>query len=329
MSLTPINAHSSRQSATDSMIASVRDAISYLFGGIRPVPLLLLALAILVELPTLILRSMFLVLATTAATQVIFGHGLLFPVVLGMFAPFLWPSLAFIAPAAGWWWRQIQGGRHPSQRERLAYQDSIEMLQANSSRPLVLPVSWFVIDTPDANAAVCGQTLMLSRGLLESEYLPAVLAHELGHLVTSDGRLTAAINRLIISIPRVGAWATEDPQQPRSEQQPQPQQPESGLTTLLKTVALLLCGGIGLYFTRPIWGAYWRAREYHADDYAANLGQADDLAEFLDTHALIHDLPIALVWLTEHTHPPTELRIDRLRAHTDRQARKPLLDAGR
>ena len=44
---------------------------------------------------------------------------------------------------------------------------------------------------------------MLSRGLLESEYLPAVLAHELGHLHSSDGKLTAAINRLIINpLPR-------------------------------------------------------------------------------------------------------------------------------
>ena len=32
------------------------------------------------------------------------------------------------------------------------------------------------------------ETLMLSRGLLESDHLPAVLAHELGHLASPDGR---------------------------------------------------------------------------------------------------------------------------------------------
>ncbi len=64
---------------------------------------------------------------------------------------------------------------------------------------------------------------------------------------------------------------------------------------------------------RPIWGVYWREREYIADQYAASLGQAEDLVEFLELHALIHDQPVPWLWLTEHTHPPTALRIDRLR----------------
>jgi Zn-dependent protease with chaperone function len=72
-------------------------------------------------------------------------------------------------------------------------------------------------------------------------------------------------------------------------------------------------GGFGLWLTRPLWGAYWRAREYRADAYAASLGQADELADFLETHTLIHDHPVPFVWLTEETHPPSELRIDRLR----------------
>lgn len=66
---------------------------------------------------------------------------------------------------------------------------------------------------------------------------------------------------------------------------------------------------------RPLWGKYWREREYVADEYAAMLGQADELADFLEIHGLIHDHPIPFIWLTEHTHPPTELRIDRLRTH--------------
>ena len=72
-------------------------------------------------------------------------------------------------------------------------------------------------------------------------------------------------------------------------------------------------GGLGLRFLAPAWGSYWREREYTADQYAANLGQADELADFLEVHALIHDHPVPFIWLTEHTHPPTELRIDQLR----------------
>jgi Zn-dependent protease with chaperone function len=90
-----------------------------------------------------------------------------------------------------------------------------------------------------------------------------------------------------------------------------------GFLRFLFIVSLFAKGGLGLWLTGPLWGRYWRAREYHADQYAKSLGQADELADFLEVHALIHDNPIPFLWLTEHTHPPTELRIDRLRPTPD------------
>jgi Zn-dependent protease with chaperone function len=84
--------------------------------------------------------------------------------------------------------------------------------------------------------------------------------------------------------------------------------------------SLIAKGGFGLWLTSPAWGAYWRKREYKADQYAAHLGQADELADFLEVHALIHDQPVPFIWLTEHTHPPTELRIDKLRNTVGTQA---------
>jgi Zn-dependent protease with chaperone function len=157
--------------------------------------------------------------------------------------------------------------------------------------------------------------------VIENPYLPAVLAHELGHIATFDGRLTAALNRLLIHPP------------PRPPAQPK----DNNDTTQTKAVLMasdrvalgitlfgLLAwtirkiirfakGGLGLRLTAPAWGAYWREREYTADQYAAQLGQVEDLADFLETHALIHDHPVPFIWLTEHSHPPTELRIDKLR----------------
>jgi Zn-dependent protease with chaperone function len=227
---------------------------------------------------------------------------------LGLIPP-LWSVLALATPVGtGWWWKQRMGGREPSGRERLAYQDAVEHLQAHSSVALPLPSSWFVTDEIEADAAVCGNTLLLSHGILESEFLPAVLAHELGHLASPDGRLTAAVNRLVLWTPR--------PKNPEGEPV------ETGLVFILqaagwvigKFLATIRGGGLGLYATGPLWGRYWRGREYKADEYAASLGQADELADFLEIHALIHDHPVPFIWLTEHTHPPAELRIDRLRA---------------
>jgi Zn-dependent protease with chaperone function len=199
-----------------------------------------------------------------------------------------------------------------------------DLLQSNSDAPLSLPRKWFVIDAPLPDAAVCGETLMLSRGLVESDHLHAVIAHELGHLASPDGRITAAPRRLVVAKPLKFASETPD-EEPKEYRQPDPD-PEplplpggeliSGIPRIARFLLRLLSfaqGGTGLRLTQTVWGHYWRRREYAADAYAALLGQAEDLADFLETHALIHDHPIPYIWLTEHTHPPAELRIDRLR----------------
>jgi Zn-dependent protease with chaperone function len=244
-----------------------------------------------------------------------------------------WSILALLTPlGGGWWWEQNMGGREPSEREQAAYHDAVQLLQANAAGPLRLPRLWFVVDEHQPDAAVCGNTLMLSRGLLESEYLPAVLAHELGHLDTSDGKLTAALNRLIIN------------PLPKTREKP-PKEHEvvvvggerfllmitlfGSVLWVLRLLVRFAQGGLGLRITGAFWGSYWREREYIADHYAARLGQAEELADFLEVHALIHDHPVPLIWLTEHTHPPAELRIDQLRktSHTPPPAAMPALDS--
>ncbi len=196
-------------------------------------------------------------------------------------------SLAtLILPLGGWWWEQRSGARSPSERERLAFADALVTLR-HADPDLRPPRRWFVRDVHDLNASVYADTLMLTRGLLDSGYLEAVLAHELGHLNSSDARLTAALHRLTTP-------------------------PRRRLRRGLRTISLLATGGLALWVTRAPWGAYWRAREHHADQYAAQLGQAAGLARFLETNALDGDLPVPFLWLTDTRHPPTAHRIDRL-----------------
>ena len=192
-------------------------------------------------------------------------------------------SLAtLILPLGGSFWRMQTGGRTPSQRERLIYEDALEVLQLADPR-LREPRHWFVLDDPHVNAAAYADTLMVTRGLLESGHLEPVLAHELGHLNSSDARLTAALRRLTTP--------------PRRR---------------MPVVGFLASGALGVWLTRRVWAAYWRTREFESDDYAARLGQARPLARFLDEYALENDLPVPFIWLSEHAHPATEHRIDRL-----------------
>jgi Zn-dependent protease with chaperone function len=293
-------------------------------------------LALIAEAPVIIARYL-LALLVVFAVLVIEGnlHGGTEWALVALL-PTAWSMVALFNPTGGaWWWQTRAGGREPSKREQLAYQDAVELLQANSEKPLPLPAHWFVIDSPQPDAAVCGDALMVSRGLLETDHVAAVLAHELGHLASPDARLTTALNRLIVfSTPfRAGAAAGRSRPQvlelvPRLQYTPRPAtdvfdlepdltQALFGFLRFLFVLSLFAKGGLGLWLTGPVWGRYWREREYKADQYAASLGQAEELADFLEVHALIHDNPIPFLWLTEHTHPPTELRIDQLRPTPD------------
>ena len=198
-----------------------------------------------------------------------------------------WAAGAWAQPwTTGWWWQLSTGGREPSTRELAAYQEAIEELQERADGPLPLPSYWFVIDNVEMGASVCGNTLMVSRDLLASPYLPAVLAHELGHLDSTDATIATALNRLVLQPFR------------------------SGRVRLWR-------GGLALRILQPMWAVNWRAREYGADQYAAKLGQGSELAQFLQTHALAHDRPVPFIWLSDETHPPTELRIDKLTQQPD------------
>jgi Zn-dependent protease with chaperone function len=292
--------------------------------------LLLYVLTFAVEVPVILTR-MLIAWVLLGLVLLLSGHSTASALSLASYLaliPTAWSLIALVTPlGGGWWWRANLGGRKPSEREQAAYQDAIELLQAHTDGRLPVPSGWFVLDDPQPDAAVCGSTLMLSRGLLETDHLPGVLAHELGHLATPDGRLTAALNRLVIKPPPVRS-------EPKDEQRADVMILANdrimlglfGLRALARLTGMtcrFARGGLGLRVTAPAWGAYWRAREYKADEYATSLGQADELADFLEIHALIHDHPVPFLWLTEHTHPPTELRVDKLRNSIHTQAPMP------
>lgn len=197
--------------------------------------------------------------------------------------------MAFAWPGNGRWWRWRTGGREPSPRETFddALADVTEGTGASGPR------GWFELDSAALAAAVRGRTVMLTRALLAMPgALSGVLANELAHANTLDGRLTEALNRLVL-------W-------------PGALLPPGGLVRGVLRAALFLAGGgLSLRVLGAAWGGYWRG-EYAADSYAADLGAGDDLARFLEQHALFFDVPIPYLWLTEHAHPPTELRLGRL-----------------
>lgn len=199
-----------------------------------------------------------------------------------------WPKLY------GGYWQRAVGGRRASDREQRLIDGALEVL-LDHQPGLPPPAHIFIRDDPTINAAVCADRIELNTGALFDADLPATLAHELGHLNSEDGRLTAATYALAL-FPHLAR--------------------DSRLTAKGLFVSVIT-GEAGLWLFKRPWAAYYRQREYHADEYAARLGQGPQLAWSLENSALLHDRPVPFAWMSQNSHPPTELRIERLQRFAD------------
>ena len=197
-------------------------------------------------------------------------------------------------PIAGRWWEMSCGGRPPEPDEREAFDHAIAQLQ--TADPSVrAPRHWFVAEDAARNAAAYAGSLRLDRGLLESPYAAAVIAHELAHLRCSDARLTSALNLLLLAPMDTPAMRPLRSLAPRG-------------------LLWVACGQAALWLTANAWEMYWRSRELAADEYAARLGLGFALASALEADALPHEQPIARMRFSRATHPYTKPRIAKLRA---------------
>jgi Zn-dependent protease with chaperone function len=207
-----------------------------------------------------------------------------------------------IAPLDGRWWEMSTGGRPPEPDEREAFQEAFSELQ-EADPTLRPPRHWFVAEEPGHNAAAYSSSLRVDRGLLESPYAAAVIAHEMGHLRTSDAHLTSALNLLLIK--------------PMNTPQFHPlwSLPFRGLLWFASGQAVL-------WLTANTWEMYWRSREFAADEYAARLGQAHQLAQSLTSESLPYERSIPGMRFSRATHPYTKPRIARLQAHPHSKPRQ-------
>jgi Zn-dependent protease with chaperone function len=174
------------------------------------------------------------------------------------------------------------------ERERIATAFN-HVLSSDEKRPTRI----FIIEQASLNAMVIGKTLFVMSGTLYSRCLPAILAHELGHLNSMDGRLVQAIRVLVIpgaflvsSVLLVGLQLV--------------QKLAVHVVVLLiirlrlfafvtiikflfnlllvrlpQAIIIFSTGGVGPFLLNFLWANYLRNREYDADAYAANHGQRD------------------------------------------------------
>ena len=199
---------------------------------------------------------------------------------------------------------------------------------ANLAQRAGLPTPRIAIipeDTPNAFAtgrdpehAVVAVTEGIMRILSRPE-LEAVIGHELGHVKHRDiliGSLAAVLAQAIMFLSRMAMWIS-----PRDEE---------GRSNPLAGIAIMILGPLAAILLQM---AVSRSREYLADDYSAHLtGRPDMLASALERlHGYNQQAPMrAAEPATAHmmivnplsggglmslfsTHPPMEVRVERLR----------------
>lgn len=204
----------------------------------------------------------------------------------------------------------------------------LHAIVANLAQRAGLPMPRIAIipeDTPNAFAtgrnpehAVVAVTEGIMRILSRPE-LEAVLGHELGHVKHRDiliGSLAAVLAQAIMFLSRMALWFS-----PRDEE---------GRSNPLAGIAIMILGPLAAILLQM---AVSRSREYLADDYSAHLtGRPDMLASALERlQAYNQQLPMASAEpATAHmmivnplsggglmslfsTHPPMEVRMERLR----------------
>jgi len=247
--------------------------------------------------------------AAVLGTLIPLGPGAEQLALLAALVPLAWSLLGLFFPGGGFVWTRRIGARRPSAEEAGLIDDAWQLLRAaEPSISEAHPV--YLLDDPIPAGAARGRSVVLSRGLLETDSVAPVLAHELGHVGSLDGRLTEALDRLRL-------WGqSPGPADPRGEAAGRSAAEERrGLFAgLIGLIFRLAGGGCAAALLAPLWSAYWRAREYAADAYAASLGQGEDLARHLAEIEQAIDFPRRRFPFDLAEHPPIAHRIERLTA---------------
>lgn len=219
--------------------------------------------------------------------------------------PLLYSLMGAVFGSRGRGWRKRLGAEPLTQEEREVFENAVGVLPGLSMEDFRRIGLW-IINSPSTDSAVRGRAFAFSRGTLENPAFPAVVGHEDGHLGL-DGLLTEGLARLEL-------WGDPFWMEP-DEFAGEPLNDEEGryLYAFLRYLVWVAGGRIALRLMEPLLAWYWRHREYMADRNAADLGQALDLAEFLEEYVLPFEAPNRR-WLVNFSpHPPVSKRIERLR----------------
>ena len=210
--------------------------------------------------------------------------------------------------------RFVLGARQMSNREKGTIYAALQEIASQAKKPVKGFSDAYILDTPFDQVNLIGTTLYISSGVVRSENLRVLLAHEIAHLDNSDGRTVLALRRLVffpfqLFLAGVKSFSTNKPN-------PKPELKEFEAMEvyyfLMNKLIFVFCalwgGGLGVWLMSWHWAKYFREADYKADAFVASLGYKDQLIEYLEQDKFYDtSVPYMVGW-----RPANELRIDRL-----------------
>lgn len=210
--------------------------------------------------------------------------------------------------------RFVLGAREPSTREKESIHVALRQIIDDGPSNTTGFSDIFIIDSPFDQVNLIGTTLYISSGAVQSENLPILLAHEIGHLNQGDGALILALRRLVFPLFQIFIGGIRDfsTNSPNKKSAPKDFDAIELYYFLINKIIFLwlatLGGGLGVWLLGLPWADYFRSRDYEADKFVARLGWGDQLIEYLEQGKFYDtSVPYMLGW-----RPANELRIDRL-----------------
>ncbi len=249
--------------------------------------------------------------------QVFSENGLIWwPVTLGgllAYSNILTSLMAYIGFGGGsLMTRFVMGAREASTREQEKLNELFTQMVSQSEIEIRSFSKLYILDSLLESVNLIGTTLYVSSGAIRGNHLPALIAHEYGHLNYGDGSNILALRRLVFPLFSLFISGIRDFSTGRPIYRPEikafdPVQLSSAIKNKLMFFRFaLIGGGISVWALSWFWAKYFRENDYLADAFAVKLGYKDELLAYLEQDRFYDTaVPYMLAW-----YPANELRID-------------------
>lgn len=206
------------------------------------------------------------------------------------------------------------GARMPSERETDRIDTVFKQLMESGHGSVQIHENYFIIDNPTPQAFTLGKNAYITRAAVDSEYLPAILGHEIAHLNLGDGDVLLSLRSFTYPFIQYRLTGIGNLSKGAFYSREYTENSVELVKIVNKELSVflfaILFGGFAVLRYQHEWAEWFRERDYYADEYVIKLGLGQQLQSYLEEYK---DLSIAVPY-SQNWMQFNELRIDRVLA---------------